>query len=254
MRIGVGTLTWKCKQITFVKTGPTRAAAYYGCLDLLIRMIRNDEQPIAVVTIDQVRDAAKSCLSESDVTEEQIGQMLSLCDQTSQIDSCLSSIESREQLMSALDFCIFDVNNMTAEERKEFIVDSFGKAQVSGSEFDVYSIYYSHHGSLLYTAVLKNNGRMIKIIHDHSPFSILEAAHAPSGETALDTAVRLCHLEVCTTSIAFYKENKKNLKAVETLTEAGADILHEVDGYDVGWPLDGIPLLHRTIKGDISTY
>ena len=103
----------------------------------------------------------------------------------------------RSELMKALDFCIFEINNMTAEERKEFIADSLGSEHVSSSELDFYSIYYSQHGSLLHTAAAKGNKRMLRILLDHSPFSILEAVHTSSRETALVAAVRLCNIEVC---------------------------------------------------------
>ena len=99
--------------------------------------------------------------------------------------------------MKALDFCIFDVKNMTAEERKEFIIDSFGNEQVSSSELDFCSNYYSQHGSLLYTAALKGDEGMLRMVLDHSTSSILEAVHTSSRETALAAAVRLCNLEVC---------------------------------------------------------
>merc|ERR1719209_2486302 len=64
---------------------------------------------------------------------------------------------------------------------------------------------------------------MLRMLLDHSSFSILEAVHTSSRETALVAAVRLC-----------------NVEAVKTLTEAGADILHQING---------IPLLHATIRG-----
>ena len=92
------------------------------------------------------------------------------------------------------------------------------------SEFDLYfSTFYSQHGSLLYTAALKGDPRIVKTVFLHS-WEVLDAVHARSRETALEGAVRMC-----------------NLEAVIVLTAAGADILHPGPS--------GIPLLHRTIKG-----
>ena len=137
------------------------------------------------VSTEQLRGAVKRCPGPGP------GHFTS-CNHT----SCISSMQ-RSELMKALDFCIFEINNMTAEERKEFIADSLGSEHVSSSELDFYSIYYSQHGSLLHTAAAKGNKRMLRILLDHSPFSILEAVHTSSRETALVAAVRLCNIEVC---------------------------------------------------------
>jgi len=180
------------------------------------------------VTIHQLGEAAKRCFATSNITAEQRRQMSELCHETSLIDSCISSMERSWHVRAVLDFCIFDINNMTAEERKAFVMDNFGNEQESSSVFDLYSIYYSQHGSLLYMAAHKDDQRIAEMVLSHSlTGDILEAVHAPSRETALDAAVRLCNLEV-----------------VRLLTLAGADILHKVDG---------LPLLHRTIKGDSLT-
>jgi len=208
--------------------GPARAAVHYGCLDQLHQAMSRDEQPMGEVTIHQLGEAAKRCFATSNITAEQRRQMSELCHETSLIDSCISSMERSWHVRAVLDFCIFDVNNMTAEERKAFVMDNFGNEQASSSVFDLYSIYYSQHGSLLYMAAHKDDQRIAEMVLSRSlTGDILEAVHAPSRETALDAAVRLCNLEV-----------------VRVLTLAGADILHKVDG---------LPLLHRTIKGDSLT-
>ena len=106
------------------------------------------------------------------------------------IDSCLLSMETNRQLREILNFCIFDVNNMTATQRKELIIESFGNEQASSSEFDLYSIHYSWHGSLLYAAILNGDPSIVKMVLAHS-LDFLEAVHVSSKETALDAAVRM---------------------------------------------------------------
>jgi len=218
--------------------GPVRAAVHYGCLDQLDQLISSSgEQPIREVTTHQLRDAAKRCFAASNITLEQRRQMSQHCDEASLIHSCISSMERRGQVSAALNFCIFDVNNMTAEERKEFVVNNFGNEQMSSSEFDVYSIFFSQHGSLLYTAAVKGDQRTVEMLLSRADTTgdLLEAVHAASRETALDAAVRLCNPEV-----------------VRDLTSAGADILHQVLAPGFG-QLDRLPLLHRTIQGDSLT-
>ena len=149
------------------------------------------------VTIHQLGEAAKRCFATSNITAEQRRQMSELCHETSLIDSCISSMGRSWHVRAVLDFCIFDVNNMTAEERKAFVMDNFGNEQASSSVFDLFSIYYSQHGSLLYMAAHKDDQRIAEMVLSRSlTGDILEALHAPSRETALDAAVRLCNLEV----------------------------------------------------------
>ena len=171
--------------------GPTRAAVYYGCLQLVGEDISAVYSTLQTRTT-QLQEAVLQCLEKSNWNLSDIYEKA----------SSLKEVEDKSELKEILDNCMFKVNNMTQPQVKELLTSNrTDGGQASSNPFDIYSTFYSPLGSLLYVGSQRGHTALVKMLADPL-LDMLEVAHVSAGETPLYAAVKNwpfqdCNYKVC---------------------------------------------------------